>query len=294
MAVLLLLTASASVEHSGAERWALSEMAALILAGSRSMMTAVPMNLSLVCAFLVACGALLAQHEYAATDIENGGRQYTNNCVYCHGPEGDQIPGINLLQGKFRRTLSDDDIARIIREGIPGTGMPAQNMNEGSARTIVAYLRSAAAVPASTVAGGNAARGKTIFEGKGNCTACHRAAGVGSRSGPDLSDAGALHRAVDLEQSLIDPGAVILPQNRMVRVVTKDGTTITGRLMNQDTFTLQLIDSQDRLRSFPLADLRQHSVITTSSMPSYKDRLNSQERADVVAYLVSLKGGRKP
>jgi putative heme-binding domain-containing protein len=239
---------------------------------------------------VVACRALLGQHEYAATDIENGGRTYTNNCVYCHGPEGDQIPGINLLQGKFRRTLSDDDIARIIREGIPGTGMPAQNMNEGNARTIVAYLRSSAAVPASTVAGGDAARGKLIFEGKGGCTACHRANGIGSRSGPDLSDIGALHRAIELQQSLIDPGAVVLPQNRAVKVVTKDGTTVTGRLMNQDTFTLQLIDSQDRLRSFPVADLRQHSVLTTSSMPSYKDRLSSQEQADIVAYLVSLRG----
>jgi len=155
-------------------------------------------------------------------------------------------------------------------------------------------LRSSASVPASTITGGNAARGKTIFEGKGGCTACHRAAGVGSHTGADLSDVGALHRAVDLEQSLIDPGAVILPQNRFVKVVTKDGTTITGRLMNQDTFTLQMIDSQDHLRSFAIADLRQHSVVTTTSMPSYKDRLSSQERADVIAYLVSLKGSRKP
>jgi len=133
-----------------------------------------PMKPITVCLFLLASGAALAQHEYAATDIENGGRNYTNNCVYCHGPEGDQIPGINLLQGKFRRTLSDDDIARIIREGIPGTGMPAQNMNEGNAQTIVAYLRSSAAVPASAGAGGNAANGKTIFEGKGACNSCAR------------------------------------------------------------------------------------------------------------------------
>src|SRR6185503_2025380 len=142
-----------------------------------------PMKPLTICFCLLACGALLAQHEYAATDIENGGRNYTNNCVYCHGPEGDQIPVINLLQGKFRRALSDDDIARIIREGIPGTGMPAQNMNEGNARTIVAYLRTAATVPVSTVAGGNALQGKTIFEGKGGCTACHRAAGTGLRTG---------------------------------------------------------------------------------------------------------------
>ena len=87
---------------------------------------------------------------------------------------------------------------------------------------------------------------------------------------------------------------MVLPQHRFVRVVTKDGTTVTGRLMNQDTFTLQLIDPQDRLRSYALADLRQHGVITTSSMPSYKDKLSSQEMADMIAYLVSLKGVRKP
>jgi small nuclear ribonucleoprotein (snRNP)-like protein len=97
-----------------------------------------------------------------------------------------------------------------------------------------------------------------------------------------------------LEKSLVDPGVAVLPQNRSVKVVTKDGTTVNGRLMNQDTFTLQMIDSQGRLRSFPLADLRQHTVLTTSSMPSYKDRLSSQERADVITYLVSLKGARKP
>jgi len=258
------------------------------------MMTAFPMHTSIACVFFLASTALLAQHEYAPADVENGGRNYTNNCVYCHGPEGDQIPGINLLQGKFRRTLSDDDIARIIREGIPGTGMPAQNMNEGNARTIVAYLRASAAVPASAGGGGNAARGKTIFEGKGGCTSCHRAAGTGPRAAPDLSDIGSLRRGVEIEKSIVDPGAVVLPQNRFVKVVTKDGSTVTGRLMNQDTFTLQLIDTQDRLRSFPIADLRQHSVLTTSSMPSYKDKLSSQELADVVAYLVSLKGARKP
>jgi len=167
-------------------------------------------------------------------------------------------------------------------------------MNEGNARTIVAYLRASAAVPASTIAGGNAARGKVIFEGKGACNTCHRAAGSGPRAAPDLSDIGSLRRGIELEKSIIDPGAVVLPQNRFVRVVTKDGSTVTGRLMNQDTFTLQLIDTQDRLRSFVIADLRQHSVVTTTSMPSYKDKLSSQELADVVAYLVSLKGARKP
>ncbi|MCU1335267.1 MAG: ccoP2 [Bryobacterales bacterium] len=253
------------------------------------------MNRSIVCVLLLASGALLAQHEYTATDIENGGRQYVNNCVYCHGPEGDQIAGVSLFQGRFKRAVSDDDIVQIIRNGVPGTGMPAQTgMNEANARTIVAYLRSAAAVPASTLTGGNAARGKSLFEGKGACATCHRVQGSGSRMGPDLSDIGMQRRAVELEKSLLDPGAGVLPQHRFVQVTPKSGPAVTGRLLNQDTFTLQLIDSQERLRTFVIADLRDYSVLKDSRMPSYKDKLSRQELADMVSYLVSLKGPNKP
>jgi cytochrome c oxidase cbb3-type subunit 3 len=267
---------------------------ALIPAGIRSMIAAFPMSTLTALLFVLASGALLAQHEYTAADIENGGRQYVNNCAYCHGPEGDQIPGINLLQGKFRRAVSDDDIVQIIRNGVPGTGMPAQtNMNESNARTIVAYLRSATSGPASTLTGGNAARGKALFEGKGACTTCHRVQGSGSRMAPDLSDIGMMRRSVELEKSLVDPASGVLPQHRFVQVTPKSGPAVTGRLLNQDTFTLQLIDSQEKLRTFVIADLRDYSVLKTSRMPSYKDKLSRQELADMVSYLVSLKGPTK-
>jgi putative heme-binding domain-containing protein len=249
---------------------------------------------STACVFLLASGALLAQHEYTATDIENGGRQYVNNCVYCHGPEGDQIAGISLFRGRFKRVVSDDDIVQVIRNGVPGTGMPAQNMNDANARTIVAYLRSAAAVPASTLTGGDPARGKSLFEGKGACTTCHRVMNSGSRSGPDLSDIGMQRRVMELEKSLLDPASGVLPQHRFVQVTPKSGPAITGRLLNQDTFTLQLIDAQERLRTFVIADLRDYSVLKNSRMPSYKDKFSRQELADLVSYLASLKGPNKP
>jgi len=244
--------------------------------------------------FVAASGLLRAQHEYPATDIENGGRQYTNNCVYCHGPEGDQIAGVNLFQGKFKRAVSDDDLVQIIRNGVPGTGMPAQTgLNESNARTIVAYLRSAKSGPASTLTGGNAARGRALFEGKGQCTTCHSVQSSGSRMAPDLSDIGMQRRAVELEKSLVDPDSGVLPQYRFVQVTPRNGPAITGRLLNQDTFTLQLIDSQEKLRTFAIADLRDFSVLKNSRMPSYKDKLSRQELADMVSYLVSLKGPNK-
>jgi putative heme-binding domain-containing protein len=164
-------------------------------------------------------------------------------------------------------------------------------MPEPQVRTIVAYLRSLAAAPASDLPpGGDAARGKAIFEGKGQCLNCHRVRDSGSRLGPDLSDIGALRRVVELEKSLVDPDASVLPQHRFFRVVTRDGATVTGRILNQDTFTVQIIDTDQRLRSFSKADLREFSPLKNSPMPSYKEKLSTPELADLVSYLVSLKG----
>ena len=82
----------------------------------------------------------------------------------------------------------------------------------------------------------------------------------------------------------------MLPINRPVRAVTRDGRTIRGRRLNEDTYTVQLIDEQERLVSLVKADLREFEVSTTSSMPSYETTLTADELADVIAYLLSLKG----
>ena len=82
--------------------------------------------------------------------------------------------------------------------------------------------------------------------------------------------------------------------NRSYRVVTKDGATVTGRLLNLDTFTIQLLDSLEQLRSFVKSDLLEHGFIDKSPMPSYRERLDAQELADLVSYLVSLKGKVNP
>jgi putative heme-binding domain-containing protein len=112
--------------------------------------------------------------------------------------------------------------------------------------------------------------------------------GRGGRLGPDLSIIGSLRRAVEIEASVVDPPAEVLPQNRMYRVVTRSGREVSGRLMNMDTFTVQLLDSDERLRSFDKAALRDHGFADTA-MPSYRDKLSPSEIADVVSYLVSLK-----
>jgi putative heme-binding domain-containing protein len=240
---------------------------------------------------VVIAAALFAQHGYTPADAQAGGALYRVNCSTCHGPEGDNVPGVDLGHGKFKRANSDEEIAAIIRNGIPGTGMPPANLSALQATTIVYFLRSLAeSTSVSTTSGGDAARGKAIFEGKGNCVSCHRVRGSGSRVGPDLSEVGLLRRRADLERSIVDPNAEVLAQNRYFRVVTNSGSTVTGRLLNEDTFSVQLLDSTEHLASFRKSDLREYAFVPNSPMPSYKDKLSSQELADVISYLSSLRG----
>jgi putative heme-binding domain-containing protein len=136
---------------------------------------------------------------------------------------------------------------------------------------------------------GDAARGKALFEGKAGCQNCHRIKGEGRRMGPDLSEIGSARRAAQLEQSILEPDAEIAPQNRPFRVVTKAGETVNGKLLNQDTFTVQILDSKEHLRSFSKEDLREYAFVDKSPMPSFRGKLTREEIADLVAYLGSLK-----
>ena|SRR5437879_6165390 len=245
-----------------------------------------------VCILTLAAGPLVAQQIYPNGESEDGKWLFIANCATCHGPDGDAVAGVDFGHGKFRRVPSDGDVLEIVRDGIPGTGMPgfSNELSEVEIRTLATYLRYLAATAQSTSAAGDTARGQTIFEGKAGCLECHRVKDKGSRVGPDLTEIGAVRRLVELERSILEPGAEILPQNRFVRVVTQDDVTITGRLLNQDTFTVQLIDSKERLRSFQRSNLKEYAFLDKSPMPSLQGKLTPRELADLLSYLISLKG----
>jgi putative heme-binding domain-containing protein len=233
------------------------------------------------------------QHNYTPGDIEEGGRVYRINCIGCHGPEGNLVTGIDLGRNRFRRVSSDEEIANVIMNGVPGTGMPPNAIYGLRAYNVVAYLRNMNAtsgVKSVAAASGDAARGKTLFEGRGACNTCHRVRGEGSRSGPDLSEAGLILRPIEIETSILDPDAATSTTSPPFRVVKKDGTVISGLLLNQDMFSVQLLDANGALASFQKSDLRESGLLKNSPMPSYRDRLTPQELADLIAYVGALRG----
>ena len=164
--------------------------------------------------------------------------------------------------------MSDDDVRRTITTGVPGTGMPPFEFQPTELDGLVAFIRSGFDVGGMAVKVGDAARGQTLFEGKGACASCHRVNGKGPRVAPDLSDVGAIRSPSQLFRSLTDPSSQMMPINRPVRIVMRDGRTITGRRLNEDTYTVQLIDDQERLLSLDKADIRDLQVSQTSPMPA--------------------------
>jgi putative heme-binding domain-containing protein len=228
--------------------------------------------------------------EYADADIAYGARLYDAQCTTCHGANGDGVGGVDLRSGRFRNATSDQDLIRVVTTGIPGTGMLAFSFDASELSGIVAYLRNMNSFDRASIAPGNAARGRAVVEAQGGCLRCHRVGTQGSRVAPDLTDIGSVRSPGSLQRSLVDPSSQMMPINRPVRAVTKDGKVINGRRLNEDTYTVQLLDDEERLVSLTKTDLREFSIQTTSPMPSYKGRLTDTEIADVVAYLLSLKG----
>ena len=245
--------------------------------------------MALLCLF--AGGPALAQHA-TGSDVFSGEQAFQNFCANCHGKTGNQIANVDLGHGTFRKPYRDDELKDIVMKGIPGTAMPATPaMSAEQATQIVAYLRSRA-LSTDAGAGGDMQRGAALFGGKGQCLTCHRVHGNGSRRGPDLTRIGTLRTSDQLAASLLDPDQEVQPGNRSYGITTRDGARIEGRLLNRDVFSVQLLDSNEQLRSFTRAGLRSEGFIP-SPMPSVRGLLTDQEVADIVKYLTTLRGPEK-
>ena len=157
------------------------------------------------------------------------------------------------------------------------------------ARSASVSFAEGAAAGLSITQAGDASRGRTLVESSG-CFDCHRIGDRGSRLGPDLSDIGGRRTPERLQQALVAPDEEVLPENRFVRLVTREGATITGRVLNQDAISVQLINPKEELKTYLKAGLRGYTIVDKGLMPSVQGKLTDQQVADIVTYLGSLKG----
>ena len=245
----------------------------------------------LIVAFIFTSAIPTVGAQYPQAEVEVGFNLYNTNCITCHGANGDSVSGVSFRSGQFRRVSTDAELNRLIQTGIPGTAMPPGRFGTADLAGLVAYVRSMRDFDTKP-ARGDAARGRTLVEGKAGCLGCHRINGKGSRVAPDLSDIGAVRAPDAIERTMIDPSSTMLPINRSIRAVTRAGKIITGRRLNEDTYSVQIIDNEERLVSLLKSDLKEYTVLKTSPMPSFKNTLTSMELDDAVTYLRTLKGAR--
>lgn len=220
-------------------------------------------------------------------DVETGGRAFRSRCAGCHGIEGTGNRGPDLTRDRFRHGSSDRALFMNILSGIPGTGMPSVRLSDKEMWQIVAFVRSLGR-PTDAVVPGDPTAGRTVY-GRAACDRCHWVNGTGGRLGPDLSGVGWVRSATHLRAAIVAPDDHIDENYRQVRVMTRAGEPIPGILLNEDAFSIQLLDNGERLRSFSKADLQEIAREDGSMMPSFAGRFDERELTDLIAFLASLR-----
>ncbi len=236
-----------------------------------------------------------------------GEYQFRLNCAFCHGlgaRGGGRGP--DLTRAQKRHGNSDAEIFHNIHDGIAGTAMPAATsggigvgMTDEEIWQVVTYLRSVQVkAPAQPL--GNAGHGKELFYGSAACSTCHMIQGKGGRLGPDLTTAGSSRSTEYLIESVRDPNRRLakgileamkeFPQEyETASVVTADGAKFTGVLLNEDQFTVQMLDTREQLHLFEKNKLRIFEKRRESLMPAYDPKtLSEKDLQDLVAYLQAV------
>lgn len=133
-------------------------------------------------------------------------------------------------------------------------------------------------------------KGKAMFAAT-MCQSCHTMQNQGGIVGPDLTQLGTRFSPKDILESTIHPNEVISDQYAATNIYLKDGSSIVGRIVNEDENTYYVSQNpfapQD-LREVPKSEVENTKISDVSvMMPGLINRLNEEELKDLMAYLIS-------
>jgi len=221
--------------------------------------------------------------------IQAGLGLFRVRCADCHGMDARGVRGPDITQ-VWASGRTDPGLFRTVKFGVPNTEMPSNpRILDHEAWQILAYLRTLAAPAPTDPPRGNAQNGEKIF--RANCAGCHRVNAAGGRLGPDLSRVG-VARARDaivrrIRGSTEQMGSGYEP----VTITPAAGPPIYGVKKNEDLFSVQIMDTRERIQGYEKDKMKAVVNDTKSAMPAFGvDRLSESDLDDVVRYLQSLRG----
>ncbi len=224
-------------------------------------------------------------------DVAAGARFFRARCGLCHGVDGTGGRGPDLTRRVFRHGGSDAALHTTVKDGIPRSGMPPSFfLPEESVWQVVAFIRSINRQAVVEPVPGNAENGEELYRVKGDCVRCHMVNGEGGRFGPDLSDVGGLRSVEFLRRSVVEPNADVDMAYWSVEVVLRDGSILSGLRLNEDSFSIRVIDVTGQLHSLWKEDVQDVKVLRDSAMGAYPEGVfMAAELDDLVAYMASLR-----
>ena len=244
---------------------------------------------SLLCIGVLLC-PLVGQSQSGA-GLDEGKAVFRSNCAFCHGLTGTGGRGPALNTTQLVHGSSEEDIRGVIRNGVPGTQMPAFRIDKDELDALVRFVRSLSAGGGGKPVPGDAAKGREVYARSG-CAGCHRVGNEGSIYGPELTRIGAARSAEYIRESLLNPSADIPDEYEGVTVVARDGQRITGLRVNEDTYTVQLRDPAQKFRMFQKSEVREVIHEKNSLMPAYGSMAGA-DLQNLLAYLSTLRGELK-
>jgi putative heme-binding domain-containing protein len=220
--------------------------------------------------------------------IRSGMALYRIRCADCHGLDASGYRGPDLVAA-LAGGMSDERLFQAIRKGVPGTEMPSSTAPDDEVLMIIAYLRNIGTVAAPETPIGNADNGKRLFASQ--CASCHRVAGLGGRLGPDLTRIGIARSRAALVREIRTPSEWIPSAYETVTLVTKDGQRIRGVKKNEDVFSIQIMDTRERIQGHLKSSLQEVIYEKSSLMPAFgPGRVSDSDLNDLVGYLSTLRG----
>jgi putative heme-binding domain-containing protein len=220
---------------------------------------------------------------------QDGRTVFASTCAGCHGLDGrgsERAP--DVASRREIQKLSDEELARIVHNGVPGTGMPAfHSLSDASVHAVVHYLRTLQGANAKIAVPGDPVQGKNLFFAGASCSHCHSIGGRGGFLAPDLSSYGVTHSVDEIRAAITGPAKNVNNRAKQVLAVTQSGQKFVGVVRNEDNFSLQIQDPEGAFHFLLKSDLEKWEYKPeVATGPYHQSQLSSRELNDIISFLV--------